>query len=211
MNCITVCSVVSCLLVGGCSSAAKNWDSVLEELVSGYPESMDIMTPVMRNAPTDCRAMNSGPRMSQSKSGSAHAQKRYHLFASDGEAYTKASTGEIPNPIGLMLVKETHATDPLDNDKRFVLMDNELDWSLPNRVHGEVADLFLMFKVGDELMPGTDRGWIYGGATPGGEVYASGLIESCMNCHQSAPYDRLFGLAPADTIYFQPMPATRIK
>jgi hypothetical protein len=56
------------------------------------------------------------------------------------------------------------------------------------------ADLFIMFKV-DPQTPETDQGWVYGTVTADGQkVTAMGKIASCMNCHQQAPHDRLFGL-----------------
>ena len=59
---------------------------------------------------------------------------------------------------------------------------------------GAKAGLFIMFKV-DSATPETDEGWVYGTVTADGQkVTASGKIDSCMNCHQRAPHDRLFGL-----------------
>ncbi len=56
------------------------------------------------------------------------------------------------------------------------------------------ADLFIMFKV-DPKTKDTDKGWVYGTVTADAKkVTSSGKVESCMNCHQDAPHDRLFGL-----------------
>jgi hypothetical protein len=56
------------------------------------------------------------------------------------------------------------------------------------------AGLFIMFKV-DPATPDTDQGWVYGSVSADGQkVTAAGKIASCMNCHQQAPHDRLFGL-----------------
>ena len=44
-------------------------------------------------------------------------------------------------------------------------------------------------------MEGTDAGWIYGTLTPDGKtVTSAGRVQRCMDCHDVAPHDRLFGL-----------------
>ncbi|HEY7154555.1 MAG TPA: hypothetical protein VH575_11395 [Gemmataceae bacterium] len=54
--------------------------------------------------------------------------------------------------------------------------------------------LFIMYKVAAKTTD-TDEGWVYGTVTADGkEVTSAGRVESCMNCHQKAPHDRLFGL-----------------
>jgi hypothetical protein len=60
---------------------------------------------------------------------------------------------------------------------------------------GEMADLFVMVKVGPEL-PGTDAGWIYGVVGPNQkDAKEAGKLERCVVCHALAPHDRLFGPA----------------
>ena len=54
-----------------------------------------------------------------------------------------------------------------------------------------------MAKLAPET-PGTDEGWIYGTVAPDGTVTSAGLVESCMECHDSAPHERLFGVRFAD-------------
>ena len=57
------------------------------------------------------------------------------------------------------------------------------------------GELFIMYKL-DPRTPGTDEGWVYGTVTADGKkVTSAGLVTSCVNCHQDAPHDRLFGLA----------------
>jgi hypothetical protein len=202
MKWIGILSVSCSLLLVGCSSTATSWDSQLEEQIFGHQFSMDLMTPIYRMAPGQCMAPPpSGPRMSEAEPGTAHARKLYHLYASDGDAYSRASRGEIPNPVGLVLVKETHKIRYLERHEQPEVRKYQESRNEKRFVPWGVTDLFLMYKVGDESTPGTDRGWIYGGATAEGVVYRSGLIESCMECHKDAPHDRLFGLAPAEQIY----------
>jgi hypothetical protein len=64
------------------------------------------------------------------------------------------------------------------------------------RLHtGEQAELFVMAKLGAADLPGTDAGWIYGTLTPDGQTLTSaGRVQRCMDCHEAAPHERLFGL-----------------
>ncbi len=58
---------------------------------------------------------------------------------------------------------------------------------------GRKYGLFIMFKL-DPKTPGTDNGWVYGTVSADCKAVRSvGRLESCMKCHQDAPYDRLFG------------------
>ena len=60
-------------------------------------------------------------------------------------------------------------------------------------VAAEKGPLFLMIKTGE---PDSDAGWIYGTATPDGStITAWGKLASCMECHQDAKHDRLFGVS----------------
>jgi hypothetical protein len=59
-----------------------------------------------------------------------------------------------------------------------------------------VAGLFIMMKL-DPATPDTDHGWVYGTvAADRVTVTSAGRVASCMGCHESAGFDRLFG---ADT------------
>ena len=205
----------SCLGLGACATQPKaccdeneRWSSTLEDSIADYQDRMACVTPVYQVAPWQCRPPQpSGPRMSRAKGGK-HAWKLYHLYVSDEEAYSQATQDLIPNPIGLTLIKESHvaiAVEPGMQLGKGYSIQPERDGAPKTVVMfepGDISSLFIMSKVGDEHTPGTDRGWVYGGATPEGEVYASGLIQSCMDCHVDAPHDRLFGLAPATTVYF---------
>ncbi|MGE3806965.1 MAG: cytochrome P460 family protein [Gemmataceae bacterium] len=55
------------------------------------------------------------------------------------------------------------------------------------------AGLYIMLKD-DPKTPNTDQGWIYATVSADGKsVTAAGKIASCMNCHEQARHDRLFG------------------
>ena len=56
-----------------------------------------------------------------------------------------------------------------------------------------MAGIYVVLKL-PAGTAGTDAGWVYGTATPGGEVTSAGRVASCMGCHVSAPHERLFGL-----------------
>src|SRR5690606_15988348 len=60
---------------------------------------------------------------------------------------------------------------------------------------GEQAELFVMAKLGGPELDGTDAGWIYGTLTPDGRtVTSAGRVQRCMDCHEAASHERLFGL-----------------
>ncbi len=60
---------------------------------------------------------------------------------------------------------------------------------------GEFQGLFMMMQVGPPGTPGTDEGWVYASVAADRQtIHEVGLIESCVECHRSAPHGRLFGL-----------------
>lgn len=66
---------------------------------------------------------------------------------------------------------------------------------------GDPTGLFVMLKVGGPTNASptaaapadTDQGWVYATISPAGDITAVGRVASCMECHKSASYDRLFG------------------
>jgi hypothetical protein len=85
---------------------------------------------------------------------------------------------------------------PGDHFSRFVSKDGKTFHA------DEKAGLFVMVQFDpDQKGAGqkdTDAGWVYGTVSPDGKhVTSSGLVQSCMNCHQQAPHGRLFGLPPS--------------
>lgn len=159
-------------------------------------------------------------KMSDSTDSWTHGKKLFFLYAkyplpivfADNEAFPGVQ--RVENPIGQAVVKEAWIPEEVKDDgkplkpvtrKVKVLKDGKLaeqkETFVPYaRKHGrlyhakEMAGLFIMFKVDPEI-PGTDNGWVYGTVTADGKtVTGAGRLESCMKCHQKAPFDRIFGL-----------------
>lgn len=153
-----------------------------------------------------------------------HGKKLYYLFAgiigdaassSARERYTALGqpaagqpTPDPTLPIGFTVVKQSWvasakpaaAAAPVIVDPTLVSFDPPapISWveHEGQRLHvGEQAELFVMTKVGAADMPGTDAGWIYGTLTPDGQrVTSAGQVSRCMDCHEAATHERLFGL-----------------
>jgi hypothetical protein len=169
------------ILIGGCASApapAPVQDPRLLEPAQSYAKYGRV-DEVARRAPTLCDAPAPAPeppRMSTSRDLDTHGKKLYYLFAKNREAYLHAR--ELDQPAGQVILKE--AWIPAATS------------TMLHPVTGARGTLFMMMKTGEA---GSDEGWIYATFTPDGKtVTASGKIASCMECHQSAPHDRLFGL-----------------
>jgi Cytochrome P460 len=187
------------LILTACTTTqTHNWSPQIEQSLRGYAQEMTCVTPEYRQAPVLCIAPGpSGARMSQAKAKTPHGKKLYHLYTSDPIAYESAANGESTAPIGLTLVKESHYANiatPSDNARSSIQGE-------PTYIPGAISELFIMTKVGINTTQNTDAGWIYSVANPQGEIQTSGLIQSCIACHEVAPHNRLFGLAPATTIY----------
>jgi hypothetical protein len=169
------------ILIGGCASApppapATVQDPRLLELARSYAKYGRV-DDVARRAPTSCEApAQRPPRLSSSRDLETHGRKLAFLFAKNREAYLHVR--ELAQPAGQVIVKEAWVPAATS--------------TMLDPVTGEKGPLFIMFKTGE---PDSDEGWIYATLTPDGKtVTASGKIASCMECHQSAPHDRLFGL-----------------
>lgn len=145
--------------------------------------------------------------VSSSDDPATHGKKLYYLFF-------KHPTSETDNssPIGQAVVKEAWVPEEVSDDgkpqevvvrkskyrqgKQWVEQEERF---LPYvRKDGRLyhaakeAGLFILFKV-DPKTPGTDEGWVYGTVTADRkQVVSVGRIESCIECHRQAPYDRLF-------------------
>lgn len=152
-----------------------------------------------RLAPTLCQMppprTNIPLQLSKSKDLSTHGQKLYYLYARDRVAYVNN-----PNVAGQVVVKEAwsqlsaqevkanqekkHGTGST-KDPVLLSMDSLL---------GPKSGLFIIYNTASKT-PDTDDGWVYGTVTADGKtVTAAGRVKSCMECHISAPYGRLFGL-----------------
>jgi hypothetical protein len=167
-------------------------------------------------APTLCRIpAAAGAQQSRSSDGDTHGRKLYFLFARDAATYLglpwledaaeiRAATAR--KLVGQVVVKQSWLPVEVPPDSvpklaalnpgdRVIPEDYALDGDHAFRT-GAPAALYVMLKL-DPATPGTDQGWVYGTLTADGtKVTAAGRIASCMECHESAPHDRLFGMSP---------------
>jgi hypothetical protein len=144
-----------------------------------------------------------------------HGRKLYYLFAGLGEHGLSDLYGRLGTPtaeaipIGFTIVKQSWAAVPssrpiAEPTPVSEVLDMHTDPPTPiswvehegKRLEvGEQAELFVMAKVGEHDMPGTDAGWIYGTLSADGKtVTSAGLVQRCMDCHEAATHERLFGL-----------------
>lgn len=151
-------------------------------------------------APWLCRLPRpAGLHASEVEGGAGHASKLYRLFASARGAYLRA-TGQPSARAseGLVVVKESFVAEAAPADAA-LHDDRERDgWSQRDGRwyrRGAFAGLFVMARVARDA-PDADRGWLYATVSADGQVTAAGRIATCMGCHERAPHDRLFGLAP---------------
>ncbi len=195
---------------------SRMFEDRLLEIAASY-ESFGCVSAPARWAPTDCRApIPPTPEVAFSRStdGGTHGAKLYTLFAKDRSPSGDYVVNGQPNPTGQVVVKESWVPEevkdggrPLEPVRRKVkvrrgdrLVEQEDSFVPYARKDGklyhakEKGPLFVMFKM-DPRTPGTDEGWVYGTVTADGkQVTSAGQVESCMNCHQDALHDRLFGL-----------------
>jgi hypothetical protein len=144
-----------------------------------------------------------------------HGQKLYYLFAGFSrytarELYGSLGTPQAQEiPIGFTIVKQSWkavaserpiANEPVPVGETYLTTDAPapITWVEHDGQRleiGEQAELFVMAKVGAPDMPGTDAGWVYGTLDASGQtVTSAGLVSRCMECHESASHERLFGL-----------------
>lgn len=159
-------------------------------------------------APTDCRIpAPAGAQRSQAIAPGGHGQKLYFLFAQDSTQYFMLPTGDGTVPVGQAVVKQSfHAVEvakesvpELAGDgtpfARRTPAEYRIEGDRAFRT-GEPYGLFVMLKKAPDT-PGTDQGWVYGTLTADGKsVTAAGCLPSCIECHRSARYERLFGMHP---------------
>lgn len=170
-------------------------------------------------APWDCKAPPPPPTFASAATDGEHARKLYHLRMQSPEAYVSATGSTLPSQVGIpvqgrdagpwlkfagppdasapewsvfaetdqVLVKESYFPHECTDDSiRAVKMSGKtfcLD---------QPGALFVMARP-RAAKTATDDGWIYG-TISGGTVTSSGLVASCMGCHQKAPHGRMFGL-----------------
>lgn len=151
-------------------------------------------------APAACAAMPPPPsaKLSNSDDDASHGQKIYFLFAKDDEDY---NVGKGAAPVGQVIVKESWVAELSEEpEHRYeqhasghevlaVAWKNEKGY-----IAKEKGPLFIMLKLAADT-PGTDNGWVYATTSADGQtVNEAGKLQNCMECHQDAPRDRLFGL-----------------
>ena len=134
-------------------------------------ESWGKVDDTLRWAPTRCdMPPPPGPRLSAAPSSTPHGRKLYHLYAKDGDAYTKKGV----QPLGQVIVKEA--------------------WEPVSGKPGAKQGLYVMLKTSAEAAD-SDEGWVYATLLPDGKTVTSmGRVVSCMGCHRDAKSDRIFGL-----------------
>lgn len=141
------------------------------------------------------------PQFSDAEQNAGHGQKLYFLFARDAVAYSAAGDSESSQPIGQAVVKESWAAREIRDGRRPRAFTHRS--GAPVRLYAErdgrtfgadrQLELFIMFKAPPDV-PETDSGWIYGTVSPDLQrVTSVGRIASCVECHEQAPGDRLFG------------------
>lgn len=129
---------------------------------------------------------------SQGRGRGPHGQKVYFLYARTHNEYMR----QPPFPTQV-IVKEAWVPQEIDAHQAVHLQRSSITTQQGTKTYqpGTFAGLFVMFRARpQEPRAASDQGWLYGTVTPSGEIHA-GRIESCIECHRSAPRGgRLFGL-----------------
>ncbi len=196
-------------------AAMKPYAVKLLEIAKTY-ERFGRVDDEIRWAPFLCRMPQPGKaHFSTSKDDETHGRKLYSLFAKDHKAYvqTHALAKDVKTAeVGQAIVKESwipeetkiegrpqpivRKTNP-DGKLEFEHNDHFLPYAQKNGKWykaSKPAGLFVMMKF-DPKTPETDQGWIYGTVSADRKhVTGMGKIASCMECHQKARHDRLFGI-----------------
>ncbi len=146
------------------------------------------------------------PQFSEAAPEAPHAQKIYFLYVKDPDSY---EAPEATQPVGQAIVKQSWAPEEVsaratadadggdDETSRLVIPYASRDGKRYRGNHQ--TGLFVMLKLDPETRE-TDEGWIYGTVTPDGKnVLSAGRVESCMECHQQAKGDRVFGIKRDDS------------
>jgi hypothetical protein len=152
----------------------------------------------VRFAPTLCRLpLPARARMSTSDDPATHGRKLYSVFARARDSYpagphvdqavVKESWTAEPSTVAY--APETHMQG--DGGDHFYPYARTKQGQVFHA--GQRAGLYIMFRLPPETS-NTDNGWVYATLTAAGEVTAAGRVQACMDCHQHADHERLFGL-----------------
>lgn len=148
----------------------------------------------LRVAPTDCRMpriMSRGPLTISLAESGPHALKLYKLHARDPSAYRGVESGAAQR--GQVIVKEAFAAEPFQHQAG-VEPPKDVVWT-PDGMQraGSPAGLFMMLRDADAA-PG-EAAWTYATVDAAGTITGLGRLDSCIRCHERAPYDGLHGLS----------------
>jgi len=140
---------------------------------------------------------------------SEHGQKGYFLWSNKPGAYYDMAADDLDAaPVGMTIVKETWTPiKGMEEGVNWYARSESMLYTNSPEVEewgklalAEAYGLFIMHKL-DPSTPGTDNGWVYATTDfEGSEVIKVGMIESCIECHKTAPHDRLYGVVGADDI-----------
>ncbi|HVW37801.1 MAG TPA: hypothetical protein VHB99_10870 [Pirellulales bacterium] len=192
------------------SAADREFARRLLEIADEYLE-YTLIDPGGQIAVGACSAPQSEfipPRFSNAEENAAHGKQLYFLFARDTVAYSAAGDSESSQPIGQAIVKESWAAREIHDGRRPRAFTHRS--GAPVRLYAECdgrtfgadrqMELFVMLKLPPDV-PGTDSGWIYGTVSPDlRRVTSVGRIASCVECHEQAAGDRLFGGGPQEAL-----------
>jgi len=185
------------------SAADREFARRLLEIADEYTE-YTLIDPGSQIADGACSAPQSEfvpPQLSNAEGEAGHGKKLYFLFARDAVAYSAGGDAESIQPIGQAIVKESWAAREIHDGRRPRAFTHRSGASV--RLYAErdgrtfgadrQMELFVMFKLPPDV-PGTDSGWVYGTVSPDLQrVTSAGRIASCIECHEQAAGDRLFG------------------
>ena len=185
------------------SAVDREFARRLLEIADEYIE-YTLVDPGSQIANGDCSAPQSEfvpPHLSDAEGEAGPGKKLYFLFVRDAVAYSASGDAESIQPIGQTIVKESWAAREIHDGRRPRAFTHRS--GAPVRLYAErdgrtfgadrQTELFIMFKLPPDV-PGTDSGWVYGTVSPDLQrVTSVGRIASCIECHEQAAGDRLFG------------------
>ena len=162
-----------------------------------------LVNPGPRVAPTQCWIPPTRVLYSEAKPGRAHGGKLFYLFARDSTSLAQKEKVKT-QPVGQCLVKESWVAEPLGTEKPGKAKKHASGKHLSSHTThkgktlaiGDPLDLYIMLKQ-DPKTKGTDEGWVYAVVSRDAQsVLHAGRIQSCIDCHEDAKYDRILGDYP---------------
>ena len=178
------------------------FDRTLKDIAQTYRD-FERVSSVPRVSRIDCdrpyqSILSPTPMKSAAPAGTPHGTKYYFVFAKFPDRYAPLAAYQ---DVGQILVKEAwpsrEVADGTTTHPRVAphTEQNSVNGELPGHASAGRPELFILLKL-DPDTPGTDEGWVYATVAPTGpSVTSAGRVGTCMECHQQAPNDRVFGLA----------------